>query len=213
MKAIDPNAIPADAKLSTLAALMVQASAARMMPIDGGDARLKDHRAGDVAQRQRVLTLAYPDQAVELLGQLGGDGRDDQRQQGRVEAAPVATRSTASTNTTAPPRSARATRSTCESRCAGAARRGQRPPGVKSTEAQRREIRRRRRFSVRRWRARTRRRAPAGRQQRRSAGRTDRQARTPPRWPARRPRRSSGHRWPARSGRTGMREPVGRRRA
>src|SRR5918992_1865227 len=52
---------------------------------DGGDARLEHHRSGDVAHRQRVLALAHPDDAVELLGQLGGDGRDDQREDGRVD--------------------------------------------------------------------------------------------------------------------------------
>jgi len=40
------------------------------------DRALEDHRAGDVAEREGVLSLAHPDHAVELLGKLGRDRRD-----------------------------------------------------------------------------------------------------------------------------------------
>ena len=40
---------------------------------------LEHHGPGDVAERQRVLALADPEHRVELLRQLGGDRRDQQR--------------------------------------------------------------------------------------------------------------------------------------
>ena len=45
---------------------------------------LEDHRAGDVAQGERVLALPDPEHGVELLRQLGGDGSDEQRDEQRV---------------------------------------------------------------------------------------------------------------------------------
>ena len=53
---------------------------------DRGDRRLEHHRPRDVAHRQRVLALADPDHGVELLGQLGRDRGDDEREQRLVEA-------------------------------------------------------------------------------------------------------------------------------
>ena len=48
---------------------------------DGGDDRaLKDHGTGDVADRQGVLPLADPDNAVEFLRQLGCNRCDDHGQ-------------------------------------------------------------------------------------------------------------------------------------
>ena len=44
------------------------------------DRRLEDHRAGDVAERQRVLAFADPEEAVDLLGQLGRQRSEDQSQ-------------------------------------------------------------------------------------------------------------------------------------
>ena len=50
------------------------------------DRRLEDHRAGDVAEREAVLALADPEEAVDLLGQLGGERGEDQRQDERLDA-------------------------------------------------------------------------------------------------------------------------------
>jgi hypothetical protein len=38
--------------------------------------RLKDHRPGDVAERERVLALARPEEAVRLLREFGGERRE-----------------------------------------------------------------------------------------------------------------------------------------
>ena len=49
------------------------------------DRRLEDHRAGDVPERQAVLAVADPEEAVRLLGQLGGQRREDQREHERLD--------------------------------------------------------------------------------------------------------------------------------
>src|SRR5581483_6633525 len=66
----------------------------RLVQVPGGeadadrrrDAALEHHRAADVAHGQRVLALAHPDDAVELLRQLRRQGRDDQGQRQRRHA-------------------------------------------------------------------------------------------------------------------------------
>src|SRR2546426_4173821 len=50
------------------------------------DGRLEHHRAGDVAERDDVLPLACPDEAVGRLRQLRGEGREDERDEERVQA-------------------------------------------------------------------------------------------------------------------------------
>ena len=50
------------------------------------DRRLEDHRAGDVAEREAVLAVADPEEAVRLLGQLGRERREDQREDERLDA-------------------------------------------------------------------------------------------------------------------------------
>ena len=86
MTADDRNAMPADAK-ATQRVLGDDPGARREdQRDDGRDRRLEDHRAGDVAHRQRVLALADPDDRVELLGQLGRDRGDDQGEQRGVDA-------------------------------------------------------------------------------------------------------------------------------
>ena len=47
---------------------------------------LEHHRPRDVAERQRVFALAHPDDRVELLGQLGGQRAQDQRDEQGVES-------------------------------------------------------------------------------------------------------------------------------
>src|SRR5215211_2951415 len=41
-----------------------------------GNGALEDHRAGDVAEGQGVLAVPHPEDGVELLGQLGRQGRE-----------------------------------------------------------------------------------------------------------------------------------------
>src|SRR5437660_8516301 len=48
--------------------------------------RLEHHRAGDVAERDHVLAVARPDQAVRRLRQLGRERREDERHEQRAEA-------------------------------------------------------------------------------------------------------------------------------
>ena len=55
-------------------------------PDPEGDGRLEDHRAGDVAERQRVLAVAHPEEAVDLLRQLGGERGEDQGEDDRLDA-------------------------------------------------------------------------------------------------------------------------------
>ena len=47
----------------------------------GQDSTLKDHRSGDIADRQGVLVPPEPDNTVELLRQFCGYRGDDQRQE------------------------------------------------------------------------------------------------------------------------------------
>ena len=56
------------------------------------DRRLEDHRAGDVAERQRVLAFAHPEEAVDLLRQLGRQRRQDQGQDEGLDAEAVGDR-------------------------------------------------------------------------------------------------------------------------
>ena len=67
------------------------------------DRRLEDHRAGDVAQRQAVLALADPEDAVDLLGQLRCERREDQREHEWLDAQSSATLIISSTKRCAPP--------------------------------------------------------------------------------------------------------------
>src|ERR1700709_2226409 len=53
------------------------------------DHRLEDHRPGDVAEGQRVLAFAHPEEAVDLLRQLGRQRRQDQRQDQGLDADAV----------------------------------------------------------------------------------------------------------------------------
>ena len=50
------------------------------------DRGLEDHRTRDVAHRQGVLALADPQDAVELLRQLGRDRGDHEREQPEVSS-------------------------------------------------------------------------------------------------------------------------------
>ena len=50
------------------------------------DRRLEDHRAGDVAEREAVLAVADPEEAVGLLGQLGRQRREHEREHQRLDA-------------------------------------------------------------------------------------------------------------------------------
>ena len=68
------------------------------------DRRLEDHRPGDVSQRQAVLPLADPEEAVRLLRQLGGQRGEDQREDERLDPDATSARSiTSTTNRWAPP--------------------------------------------------------------------------------------------------------------
>ena len=53
------------------------------------DHRLEDHRAGDVAEGEGVLAFADPEEAVDLLRQLGRQRRQDQGQDERLDADAV----------------------------------------------------------------------------------------------------------------------------
>ena len=64
----------------------------REVPVGDGEAErdrdrgLERHRAGDVADRQRVLAVAHPQDRVGLLRQLGGQRREHEREHERRDA-------------------------------------------------------------------------------------------------------------------------------
>ena len=44
---------------------------------------MKDHRPGEVSESEGVLSIAHPNEAVCLLGKLGGERRDEKREDER----------------------------------------------------------------------------------------------------------------------------------
>ena len=135
--------MPADAKASSESSATTQVLDGEEQRDDRRDRRLEDHRAGDVAHRQRVLALADPDDRVELLGQLGRDRRDDQGEQRARRrrawsrgARPRRRRRRAPTMIS--PSAARTWRLTTRSRGTAGSSRWAR--AVEAVEAQRREV-------------------------------------------------------------------------